>query len=280
MQYNNSNARKGNNGFGQQHNNRNGGHKGKHNNRNNQNSNFFNCHLNAVGYINSLREHEGPNGTFLVAQFCALEGRSDAPSHRYFNLTLTQGMSDLLGQLWDEINSEQKCFANVRIGNMEFTPFAYPADHKYSGQLGVNCTGRLLSVQSLSINKQRIDLDQFGASQQSGYQQSRPQQNGNGQTPQHHGQGHNQHAQDEYFDEMMEEQHWQEDAQAPSYQQAPGYQPAPVQQPRQAAPNPGNPSRAPAQNGYQRQPQGKPHARAPRSNGAQQRGYQGQQRSH
>lgn len=269
MQYNNSNARKGNNGFGKQQNNRNGGHKG--NSRNNQNSNFFNCHLNAVGYINSLREFDGPNGSFLVAQFCALEGRSDAPTHRYFNLTLTQGMSDLLVQFWDEINSEQKCFANVRIGNMEFTPFAYPADHKNAGQLGVNCTGRLLSIQSLSINKQRVDLDQFGVPQQSGYQQQpRPQQNGNSPTQQHHGHGQNHNAHGEYFDEMAGDQHWQEEAQAPTYQ------PAPVQQPQHAA----NPGRGPAQNGYQRQPQGKSFSQAPNFKGARQNGFQGQQRSH
>ncbi|HRH77545.1 MAG TPA: hypothetical protein PK129_09390, partial [Cellvibrionaceae bacterium] len=125
--------------------------------------------------------------------------------------------------------------------------------------------------QSLSINKQRVDLDQFGVPQQSGYQQQpRPQQNGNSPTQQHHGYGQNHNAPGEYFDEMAGDQHWQEEAQAPTYQ------PAPVQQPQHAA----NPGRGPAQNGYQRQPQGKSFSQAPNFKGARQNGFQGHQRSH
>lgn len=236
------------------------GRKGNSNKNSNQQNNFFNCHLNAVGYINSLRECEGQSGPFLVAQFCALEGRSDAPTHRYYSLTLTEKMAELLCQFWDEINGEQKCFANLRIGNTEYTPFQYPQDHaNYPGQLGVNCTGKLLSIQSLSIDKQKVDLGQFEPAQQQPYQKQ--------QAPQ--GKGYQQQAQNhapQYANEFASGE-WEE--------QPVHAQPAPAA--RQAVPNPG---RAPAQNGYQRQPQGRPHGQAPRTNGAGQRGYQGQQRSH
>lgn len=232
--------------------------KARSQNTGNQN-NFFNCHLNAVGYLNSLQEMEGPKGKFMVANFCALEGRSDDPTHRYFNLTLTEKMADLLVGFWDEINGEQKCFANLRIGNMEFTPFVYPQNHRLAGQMGVNCSGRLLSIQSLSIDKQKVDLEQFAPVAPPPYQKPQ-QQNARNHAPAPQGQGYRPN--EEYFDETSEQ--WS-DAPAPAY-------PAPTQQPRQTAPNP---SRVPAQNGYQRQPP----AQAPR-NGAQQRGHAGPQRSH
>lgn len=253
MSYNNTNKKfnKGRNG-------------GNSQNNGNQNT-FFNCHLNAVGYINSLQEFDGQNGKFLVAQFCALEGRSDAPTHRYFNLTLTEKMAELLYGFWDEINGEQKCFANLRIGNMEFTPFQYPQDHaKYPGQLGVNCTGRLLSIQSLTIDKQRVDLEQFAPAPQPSHQkpqqqhQQHQQQNAPNQAPRnyrHDAQNTMRPADHGQCNGHEEGGNWQQGAQAPQYPSRVVAQ----RQPRQDAPNP---RPAPVQNGYQRQGQ------APRSNGA------------
>lgn len=121
---------------------------------NQQQAQFFNLHLNAVGYINGFKWNS--EGGFAIIEFCGLEGPSEKPEYRFFSLVMTEAVAEIIGQYAQAIMAEAKVFASLRIAKWEPKPFIYPEGHQLAGQLGVSNFGTVINLQSLTINGQRV----------------------------------------------------------------------------------------------------------------------------
>lgn len=141
------------NGYGQQ-----GGGRQQGNNR--EEKSYFNHHVNAVGYLNGISERSGQNGTFYVLKFTALEGEVGSPNYHFYNLTVpSQDLLNLIMGYWNDVNDEQtKVFISCRLSGLSISPFEFDQTSKNAGQLGVVLGAKLINLQSLTINGQKIDL--------------------------------------------------------------------------------------------------------------------------
>lgn len=169
----------------------------RNNGRNNGNIRWFNAHTEGCGYINGIREVNPKPGQkfepFWASTFCLLEGNPENPSKKYINVTIVnQQVVDTLLEFEQELASGSvTVFAVVRLANLEEEPFVYDANSKTPGALGLNRSGRIISLIYLKVGDQVIEVNQapttdYGVQddQSRGQQhQRRPQGN---QPPQRH----------------------------------------------------------------------------------------------
>lgn len=136
--------------------------------RNGNNSNakirYFNAHTEAFGYINGIREVTPQPGQkqfdpFWATTFCMLEGDPQNPVKKYINITIVNPkMVELLLEFEQELNSEVPVFANARLASVNAEPFVYGDNSKSAGQLGINWSGKMISLLYLKVGDQVIDL--------------------------------------------------------------------------------------------------------------------------
>lgn len=138
----------------------------KNNARNNNSKiRYFNAHTEAFGYINGIREVTPQNGQkfepFWVTTFCMLEGDPQNPVKKYINITIVNTkLVDLLLEFEQALNSDVPVFANARLASVNAEPFVYGDNSKNPGQLGINWTGKMISLIYLKVGDQVIDLGQ------------------------------------------------------------------------------------------------------------------------
>jgi hypothetical protein len=139
---------------------------------------YFNLHVNAAGWINGIKMVEGNGQPFFVVEFTALEGNAENPKYHFFSLVMTDAVSELLTAYQGDLDQGAKLFSSLRIANLDTVPFTFQSGER-AGEIGVSLRGKIISVQSLTIDGQKIDLgnDDY----QSGYQNQSHQGRGNQQ---------------------------------------------------------------------------------------------------
>lgn len=137
-----------------------------HNNNRNSNAKirYFNVHTEALGYLNGLREIAPQSGQqfepFWVTTFCMLEGDPQNPTKKYININIVnKNLVDVLLNFEGEINSDQvSVFANARLASLDAEPFVFGQNSKTPGALGINWSGKMISLNYLKVGDEVIDL--------------------------------------------------------------------------------------------------------------------------
>jgi hypothetical protein len=116
-------------------------------------STYFDLHITGLGYLNRIREVKLKKGEpFLACGIAALNGPTDCPEYRYFDVRVTgEEAQQLVRRCANAVTSEQKVLIGFRLGDPWVDTFTY-AKGINAGQLGVSFKARLLLVNWIKVN--------------------------------------------------------------------------------------------------------------------------------
>ncbi|PMR75323.1 STY4534 family ICE replication protein [Billgrantia endophytica] len=114
---------------------------------------FFDLHTTGLGYLNRIREVKPRKGeAFLACDIAALNGPSDAPEYRRFDVKVAGSEAQHLVRRCEEaVNAERKVLIGFRLGDMWTDIFTY-SKGKRAGELGVSLKARLLFVSWIKVD--------------------------------------------------------------------------------------------------------------------------------
>jgi hypothetical protein len=114
---------------------------------------YFDLHITGLGYLNRIREVKLRKGeSFLACDIAALNGPTDSPEYRRFDVRVTgEEAQNLVRRCMSAVASEQKVLIGFRLGDPWVDTFTYSKGLNV-GQLGVSFKARLLLVNWIKIN--------------------------------------------------------------------------------------------------------------------------------
>lgn len=114
---------------------------------------FFDLHVTGLGYLNRIREVTPRKGDpFLACDIAALNGPSDDPEYRYFDVRVS-GMEaqHLVRRCMEAVEAKKKVLIGFRLGDLWTDLFTYTKG-KRAGETGVSLKARLLYVGWIKID--------------------------------------------------------------------------------------------------------------------------------
>lgn len=140
-------------------------------NQNTQNQKFFNLHIQALGYVNRIREVTPKKGQpYLALDFAALSGDSNSPNYTYFNASVVGAEAQrIVRKLKANLDREPeaKILASVKLGDLSPETFVYEKG-KRAGQTGVRLYTRLLKFSMVRIDGRTVFSESEVVSEQPG----------------------------------------------------------------------------------------------------------------
>ena len=114
---------------------------------------YFDLHVTGLGYVNRIREVKPRKGdAFLACDIAALNGPSDKPEYRYFDVRVSGSDAQHLIRRCDEaVKAERKVLIGFRLGDLWPDLFTYTKGKK-QGEAGVSLKGRLLFVSWIKVD--------------------------------------------------------------------------------------------------------------------------------
>lgn len=115
--------------------------------------NYFDLHVTGLGYVNRIREVKPRKGdAFLACDIAALNGPSDKPEYRYFDVRVSGADAQhLIRRCEEAVKAERKVLIGFRLGDLWPDLFTY-SKGKNEGKPGVSLKGRLLFVSWIKVD--------------------------------------------------------------------------------------------------------------------------------
>ena len=115
--------------------------------------NYFDLHVTSLGYVNRIREVKPRKGdAFLACDIAALNGPSDKPEYRYFDVRVSGADAQhLIRRCEEAVKAERKVLIGFRLGDLWPDLFTY-SKGKNEGKPGVSLKGRLLFVSWIKVD--------------------------------------------------------------------------------------------------------------------------------
>lgn len=114
---------------------------------------YFDLHITGLGYLNRIREVNLKKGeSFLACDIAALNGPTDGPEYRRFDVRVTgEEAKDLVRRCAKAVESERKVLVGFRLGDPWVDTFTYSKGIN-KGQFGVSFKARLLLLNWIKID--------------------------------------------------------------------------------------------------------------------------------
>jgi hypothetical protein len=114
---------------------------------------FFDLHITGLGYVNRIREVTPRKGDpFLACDIVALNGPSDAPEYRRFDVRVSGSEAKhLIRRCEEAVKAERKVLIGFRLGDLWTDIFTY-SKGKNAGKPGVSLKARLLFVSWIKLD--------------------------------------------------------------------------------------------------------------------------------
>lgn len=114
---------------------------------------YFDLHVTGLGYVNRIREVKPRKGdAFLACDIAALNGPSDKPEYRYFDVRVSGADAQhLIRRCEEAVNAERKVLIGFRLGDLWPDLFTYTKGKK-QGESGVSLKARLLFVSWIKVD--------------------------------------------------------------------------------------------------------------------------------
>ena len=118
---------------------------------------FFDLHITGLGYVNRIREVKPKKGdAFLACDIAALNGPSDAPEYRRFDVRVSGSEAQhLIRRCVTAVEAERKVLIGFRLGDLWTDIFTY-SKGKNAGKPGVSLKARLLFVSWIKVDGQLV----------------------------------------------------------------------------------------------------------------------------
>ncbi|MFN1266845.1 STY4534 family ICE replication protein [Pseudomonas lundensis] len=114
---------------------------------------YFDLHTQGLGYLNRIREVTPSRGkAFLACTIAALNGPTEAPEYRYFDVTVCGVEArQLVNRYAEAVEQGHKVLMGFRLGDLWTDLFRYSRGEK-AGKTGVSLKARLLFVSWVKVN--------------------------------------------------------------------------------------------------------------------------------
>ena len=121
------------------------------------NKSFFDLHITGLGYLNRIREVKPKKGgAFLACDIAALNGPSDNPEYRRFDVRVSGSEAQhLIRRCEEAVQAERKVLIGFRLGDLWTDIFTY-SKGKRAGEQGVSLKARLLFVSWIKVDGQLV----------------------------------------------------------------------------------------------------------------------------
>lgn len=118
---------------------------------------FFDLHITGLGYVNRIREVTPRKGDpFLACDIVALNGPSDAPDYRRFDVRVSGSQAKhLIRRCEEAVKAERKVLIGFRLGDLWTDIFTY-SKGKNAGKPGVSLKARLLFVSWIKVDGELV----------------------------------------------------------------------------------------------------------------------------
>lgn len=118
---------------------------------------YFDLHLTGLGYLNRIREvTPRKGGAFLACDIAALNGPSDSPEYRRFDVRVSGSEAQhLIRRCQQAVEAERKVLIGFRLGDLWADTFTY-SKGKHAGEQGVSLKARLLFVSWIKVDGQLV----------------------------------------------------------------------------------------------------------------------------
>lgn len=118
---------------------------------------YFDLHTQGLGYLNRIREVTPSRGkAFLACTIAALNGPTEAPEYRYFDVTVCGAEAQLLVNRYAEaVHQGRKVLMGFRLGDLWTDLFRYNRGDK-AGKTGVSLKARLLFISWIKVDGQLV----------------------------------------------------------------------------------------------------------------------------
>lgn len=114
---------------------------------------YFDLHTQGLGYLNRIREVTPSRGkAFLACTIAALNGPTESPEYRYFDVTVCGAEArQLVNRYAEAVEQGHKVLMGFRLGDLWTDLFRYSRGEK-AGKTGVSLKARLLFVSWVKVN--------------------------------------------------------------------------------------------------------------------------------
>lgn len=118
---------------------------------------YFDLHVTGLGYVNRIREVKPRKGDpFLACDIAALNGPSDEPEYRYFDVRVSGADArHLIRRCEEAVEAKRKVLIGFRLGDLWPDLFTYTKG-KNEGKPGVSLKARLLFVSWIKVDGQLV----------------------------------------------------------------------------------------------------------------------------
>ncbi len=118
---------------------------------------YFDLHITGLGYLNRIREVKPKKGdAFLACDIAALNGPSDAPEYRRFDVRVSGSEAQHLVRRCEQaVKAERKVLIGFRLGDLWADTFTYSKGER-AGQQGVSLKARLLFVSWIKVDGELV----------------------------------------------------------------------------------------------------------------------------
>lgn len=118
---------------------------------------YFDLHITGLGYLNRIREVKPKKGdAFLACDITALNGPSDSPEYRRFDVRVSGSEAQHLVRRCEQaVEAERKVLIGFRLGDLWADTFTY-SKGKRAGEQGVSLKARLLFVSWIKVDGELV----------------------------------------------------------------------------------------------------------------------------
>lgn len=118
---------------------------------------YFDLHTQGLGYLNRIREVTPSRGkAFLTCTIAALNGPTENPEYRYFDVTVCGTEAQhLVNRCAAAVSTGRKVLIGFRLGDLWTDLFRYSRGEK-AGQTGVSLKARLLFISWIKIDGELV----------------------------------------------------------------------------------------------------------------------------
>ena len=127
-------------------------------------SNFFNLHVEGVGYLNRVRVIKPKNGQeFIACTISAMRGSADDVGYTKFDCRVSGAQAQkVVRMLEEDVAAERRVIVGFRLADIYPELFTFEKGEN-KGQPGVAIKGRLLRVKFAKVNGVAVDLPESPA---------------------------------------------------------------------------------------------------------------------
>jgi Protein of unknown function (DUF3577) len=118
---------------------------------------YFDLHVTGLGYVNRIREIKPRKGdAFLACEIAALNGPSNEPEYRYFDVRVSGADAQhLIRRCEEAVEAKRKVLIGFRLGDLWPDLFTHTKGRN-QGKTGVSLKARLLFVSWIKVDGQLV----------------------------------------------------------------------------------------------------------------------------